>query len=98
MISTNLFPFKENHDSLAAPINLLIIMLIFIILASTTTRDKVSGVFGKKQNFSLGYLTYLRQWNYLLDKEIEYIERNNLIELMIKKPSRDVELPIIEMK
>ncbi len=52
----------------------------------------------EKQDFSLGYLTYIRQWNYLLDKEIEYIERNNLIDLMIKKPSRDVKLPIVEMK
>lgn len=52
----------------------------------------------EKQDFSLGYLTYLRQWNHVLDKEIEYIEKNNLIDVMLKKPSREMELPIIEMK
>ncbi len=52
----------------------------------------------KKQDFSLGYLTYLIQWNHLLDKQIQYIERNNLIDIMLKKPSRYKKLPIIEMK
>lgn len=51
-----------------------------------------------KQDFSLGYLTFIRQWNYLLDREIEYIEKNNLIGLMLKKPSRQVELPIVVME
>lgn len=52
----------------------------------------------KKQDYSLGYLTYHRQWNPLLHKQIQYIERNNLIDIMLKKPSRYKKLPIIEMK
>jgi len=47
-----------------------------------------------KQDFSLGHITYLRQWNHLLDKQIEYIKNNNLIELMLEKPSRDHKLPV----
>lgn len=49
------------------------------------------------KNFLLGYLTLHRQWNCLLGKEIKYILKNNLIELMLKKPSR-LTLPIIEIK
>jgi len=49
------------------------------------------------QDLSLGYLTYLRQWNRLLDKEIEYIEKNDLIGVMLKSPSRNERLPIIGM-
>lgn len=52
----------------------------------------------EKQNFSLGYLTYTKQWNTLLDKEVECIEKNNLIALMLKKPSRVEKLPIVEIK
>ncbi len=51
----------------------------------------------KQQDLSLGYLTYLRQWNHQLDKQIQYIEKNNLIEVMLKKPSRDHKLPIINL-
>jgi folate-dependent phosphoribosylglycinamide formyltransferase PurN len=50
----------------------------------------------KKQDFSMGYLTYQRQWNSLLAEEILYIERNNLIELMLNKPSRVEKMPIVE--
>ncbi len=49
------------------------------------------------QDFSLGYLTYMRQWNYLLDKEIEFIEKNSLIKTMLIKPARKEELSIIEL-
>jgi len=52
----------------------------------------------EKQDYSLGYLTYLRQWNHLLDKQIQYIERNNLIDIMLNKSSRYEKLPIIKMK
>ena len=50
-----------------------------------------------KQDFSIGYLTYKRQWNFLLKKQIDYIEKNNLIKKMLNNPSRNVKLPIIEM-
>tara|TARA_E500000331_G_scaffold123539_1_gene121054 strand:- start:20130 stop:20945 length:816 start_codon:yes stop_codon:yes gene_type:complete len=53
--------------------------------------------FFQKQNFSIGYLTYKRQWNFLLSKQIDFIEKNNLIKKMLNKPSRKVKLPIIEM-
>jgi folate-dependent phosphoribosylglycinamide formyltransferase PurN len=52
----------------------------------------------EKQDFSMGYLTYKRQWNCLLGKEILHIERNNLIELMLNKPSRVEKMPIVEFK
>lgn len=51
----------------------------------------------RRQDFSLGYLTYLRQWNHLLDEQIIYMERNNMIEMMLKYPSRIEKLPIVEM-
>ena len=50
----------------------------------------------QKQDFSIGYLTYKRQWNFLLKKQIDFIENNNLIKKMLNKPSRKVNLPIIE--
>ena len=51
----------------------------------------------KKQDYSLGYLTLNRQWSRHIRKQVEYIERNNLIGLMLKKPARKQELPIIEL-
>ena len=42
----------------------------------------------------MGYLTYHRQWNILLKKQIDFIENNNLIEKMLNKPSREERLPI----
>lgn len=54
-------------------------------------------IFFQKQDFSIGYLTYQRQWNFLLNKQINFIENNDLIKKMLNKPSRKVKLPIIEM-
>lgn len=45
-----------------------------------------------------GYLTFLKQWSQLLTEQIVFIESNNLIAEMIKRPSRQVELPIVLMK
>lgn len=45
-----------------------------------------------------GYLTFLKQWSNLLTEQIVFIESNNLIAEMIKRPSRHVELPIVIMK
>ncbi len=51
----------------------------------------------KKQDYSMGYLTYHKQWNSLLNKQIYYIENNNIIQKMLDKPSREEKLPIINM-
>ena len=51
----------------------------------------------KKQDYSLGFLTLSRQRSKYIRKQIEYIERNNLIEPMLKKPARKQELPIVEL-
>lgn len=50
-----------------------------------------------KQDYSLGFLSRIVQWNSILEKELKYIEKHNLIEVMLKKPSRREKLPIIEI-
>tara|TARA_B100001175_G_scaffold239474_1_gene205760 strand:+ start:17897 stop:18712 length:816 start_codon:yes stop_codon:yes gene_type:complete len=54
-------------------------------------------LFFQKQDFSMGYLTYHRQWSFLLKKQIDYIENNGLIKKMLDKPSRKEKLPIVKM-
>jgi folate-dependent phosphoribosylglycinamide formyltransferase PurN len=49
-----------------------------------------------KQDYSMGYLTYGRQWSEILTAQINYIEKNKLIAIMLKKPSRKHTLKIIE--
>jgi folate-dependent phosphoribosylglycinamide formyltransferase PurN len=51
----------------------------------------------KKQDYSMGFLTTNRQWSKYLRKHIEFIEKNNLIEKMLKRPSRNLALPIVEL-
>jgi len=52
----------------------------------------------RKQDLSLGSPTCFKQWNHALDGQIKYIERNNVIEAILNKPSRDDRLPIVDMK
>ena len=52
----------------------------------------------EKQDYSKGYLTYQRQWSNILEKQIKYIEKNNKIDFMLRKPSRKYCMPIVEMK
>lgn len=54
-------------------------------------------IFFHHQDFAIGYLTYKRQWNYLLKKQINFIEENGLLKKMLENPSRKDNLPIIEM-
>jgi folate-dependent phosphoribosylglycinamide formyltransferase PurN len=49
------------------------------------------------QDYSLGYLTYQRQWSGHLKKQVKYIEENGAIEKMLKHPSRNKMLPIVEI-
>ena len=58
--------------------------------------EKGQSIHFEEQDFSLGYLTSMRQWNHLLERQIRYIERNNLLGLMLQKPSRFKRLPIVE--
>ena len=51
----------------------------------------------KKQDYSLGLLNVKKQFSKHLIKQIEYIENNNLIKLMLKKPARTKKLPIIQL-
>jgi methionyl-tRNA formyltransferase len=50
-----------------------------------------------KQDYSLGYLTYQRQWGGHLKNQVKYIEENGVIEKMLKYPSRNFRLPIVEI-
>lgn len=52
----------------------------------------------KKQDVSLGFLTLNRHGSKYLRKQIQYIERNNLIEQMLKRPARKQKLPIVELE
>lgn len=52
----------------------------------------------KKQDVSLGFLTLNKHWTKYLRKQIQYIERNDLIERMLRRPARKQRLPIIEFE
>ncbi|MFC1590026.1 formyl transferase [Candidatus Omnitrophota bacterium] len=49
------------------------------------------------QNFSSGFLTLNRQWSGHLRRQIEYIEKNNLIASMLRHPARKKRLPTVEL-
>jgi hypothetical protein len=49
------------------------------------------------QDYSLGYLTYMRQWSRHSYKLVRNIECNSLISKMLEKPARSDKLPIIEL-
>jgi methionyl-tRNA formyltransferase len=51
----------------------------------------------RKQDISLGFLTLNRHWTKHLRKQIRYIEKNNLIGQMLKRPARKKKLPIVEL-
>jgi methionyl-tRNA formyltransferase len=51
----------------------------------------------EKQDVSLGFLTLNRHWSKHLRKQIRYVEKNNLIQQMFKKPARKKKLPIVEL-
>jgi len=50
----------------------------------------------KKQDYSLGFMTRVKQWNRHLFKRLENIENNGLIQTMLEKPAREQKLPIVE--
>jgi methionyl-tRNA formyltransferase len=52
----------------------------------------------RKQDVSLGFLTLNKHWTKYLRKQIQYIERNNLIEQMLRRPARRQKLPIVELE
>ena len=47
------------------------------------------------QDYSRGFLTFGCQWSSLLQRHVEYIEKQGFIGQIIKHPSRNVELPIV---
>lgn len=50
----------------------------------------------KKQDYSQGIMTCIKQWDRYLRKQVEKIENNGLIKTMLEKPARKQKLPIIE--
>lgn len=50
----------------------------------------------KKQDYSRGFMTRVKQWNRHLFKRLENIENNGLIQTMLEKPAREQKLPIVE--
>ena len=51
----------------------------------------------KSQDYSLGYLTYMRQWGAHMERMIRYIERNDMVSVMLEYPARSDELSIFEL-
>jgi folate-dependent phosphoribosylglycinamide formyltransferase PurN len=51
----------------------------------------------RKQDFSMGYLAYQRQWGVHLKRHVEYIEQQGMVRQMLKYPARKEKMPIIEM-
>jgi methionyl-tRNA formyltransferase len=52
----------------------------------------------RKQDVSLGFLTLNKHWTKYLRKQIQYIERDNLIERMLRRPARRQKLSIVELE
>jgi methionyl-tRNA formyltransferase len=52
----------------------------------------------RKQDVSLGFLTLNKHWTKYLRKQIQYIERNNLIQRMLRRPARRQKLPIVGLE
>ena len=50
-----------------------------------------------KQDLSAGYLTRNIQWSYLMQKQIDNIMKDNLLDSMLKNPSRKQKLPMIDL-
>ena len=84
---------KSNDTLLSINMQLTYLGVELINKVIQKVKDKEK-LFFHKQDFSMGYLTYHRQWNILLKKQIDFIENNNLIEKMLNKPSREERLPI----
>ena len=51
----------------------------------------------KKQDYSLGIMTCVKQWDRHLLKQVEKIEKNDLIKTMLEKPARKQQLPIVTL-
>ncbi len=84
---------KDNLQSINAQLTFRGTELILEALRKLNRREDL---YFQKQDYSRGYLTYLRQWGDLLDRQIRYIEKHQLIACMLKKPSRAQKLPIVE--
>jgi methionyl-tRNA formyltransferase len=52
----------------------------------------------EKQDISLGFLTLNKHWTKYLRRQTQHIERNNLIEQMLKKPARKQKLPVVDLE
>jgi methionyl-tRNA formyltransferase len=50
----------------------------------------------KKQDYSLGIMTCVKQWDRCLRKQVQKIENGELIKAMLERPARKQKLPIIE--
>lgn len=48
-------------------------------------------------DYSSGFLSLKRHWSAYLKKQVQYIEKNKLIEQMLKKPARKQKLPIVKL-
>lgn len=51
----------------------------------------------RKQDYSLGVMMRIKQWNRYLLKQVQKIENNGLIKEMLEKPARKQKLPIVEL-
>lgn len=51
----------------------------------------------KKQDFSQGFMTSIKQWDRNILKQAQKIESTGLLKAMLEKPARSQQLPIIEI-
>lgn len=88
---------KDNDtlDSINCQLTFLGTELILKIINKLKNNERLYYV---KQDYSLGFMTCLRQWTPMLDKQVKYIEDNKLIENMLSKPARKEKMPIIYLK
>ena len=50
-----------------------------------------------KQDFSQGFVTLTRQWSRHWSNHLRFIEQNDVVPKMLKRPARKERLPIIEL-
>lgn len=69
-----------------------------LVLDTLHSINKGAEVHSEQQDHSLGYLTLNRQWTKALKEQIRLIEKEGILEKMIKFPARRELMPIIEAK
>lgn len=85
-------------DDTVHSLNMQLTRLGTELIIETLNRIKArKEVIFEPQDYSRGYLTTNKQMTKSLRRQVEYIEKNGIVKLMLKKPARRMRLPIVEI-